>query len=115
MVLGKEVTTTSEPILRPPPFAFPALQQRIISALGRKGAIEVLVVLFADSERERTARQIAGEAQVPTMSCSRILREFHDLRIVRRRRIGRAFAISLDRGSLATRFLERLARLTRYE
>lgn len=94
---------------------FPSTQQRIFSALARKGAVRVLEVLLSRPGQEFTAREIAAAADVPTMSCSRILHEFHDLRIVKRRRIGRAFALSLDRDSAATRFLGELLRLARYD
>ncbi len=94
---------------------FPEKQRRVFSAIMRKGALEVLGVLLSNPRGEFTVREVAKVAGIPTMSCSRLLREFHDLRLVRRRKIGPSYAISLNPESYSTRFLVRLIEACRYE
>lgn len=90
-------------------------QFRVLSTLARRGAVEVLTALLREPNREFAVRELADEVGVPAMSCSRILRDLHALRVVRRRRVGRALAVSLETESPTTDFLVRLFRLCQYE
>jgi predicted transcriptional regulator len=115
MVL-EDPSSTYERLRRRTPFPlFESLQLKVFSVLSKRGAVEILALLLSNPDQEFTARGIARICGIPTMSCSRILHELHGLGIVKRRKIGGAYLISLKEDSSTTEFVKRLVKACRYE
>lgn len=94
---------------------FTRKQFKIFKILGRNGRIEVLAFLLRNPKEEFTIRDIARASNTPTMTVSRCIKEFDKLAMIRKRSIGKAFAISLFPDSPAVELIKNIAECCRYE
>lgn len=94
---------------------FPRKEFEVFKTLGRSGRIEVLTFLMKNPEKDFTMRDIARSTNIPTMTVSRCIKDFEKLGMVRKRRIGRAFAISVFKDSPVVEMIERMAEVCEYE
>lgn len=90
-------------------------QARLFQTLGKRGRIEILTYLLRHAREEHTVRELAALARVPTMTAARAVDDLYGIGILRRRRIGGAYAVSLDPESDATASVRKLIDLARYE
>jgi DNA-binding MarR family transcriptional regulator len=87
---------------------------RFFRLLGRRGRLHILAHLLRHPKDEFSLRDLSAASRVPLATASRAVRDLEALSLVRRRRLGRAHAISLWDESGAVAFVRRLLDLARY-
>ena len=75
----------------------------------------MLAFLLKNPEEDFTVRDIARSTGVPAMTVSRCVKEFEEFAMIRKRRIGKALAISLFKDSPAVELVKNMAECCRYE
>jgi DNA-binding MarR family transcriptional regulator len=94
---------------------FTRRQFEVFQILGRSGRIDVLTLLLRNPKEEFTIRDIARATDVPAMTVSRSVKDFERLSMVRKRRIGNAYAVSVSENSLEVELVRNMAEYCRFE
>jgi len=75
----------------------------------------VLTFLLRNPNEEYTIRDIARATEIPVMTVSRSIKDFETLSMVRKRRIGNAFALSISQNSPEVELIKNIAECCKYE
>lgn len=75
----------------------------------------MLAFLLRNPQEGFAIRDIARATDVPVMTVSRSIKDFEKLSMVRRRRIGNAFAISVSEDSPEVELISNISKCCKYE